>query len=78
MTSVELTAAQAAALHYASLSTGIDDDGALVEMLSDNYVKRRAGKRRGKEEATGAKELSPEDFEKFEHRCPKCGFEWDD
>ncbi len=26
----------------------------------------------------GAKELGPDDFEDFDHQCPKCGFEWDD
>lgn len=26
----------------------------------------------------GAKEISEEDFQEFEHTCPKCGFEFDD
>jgi len=26
----------------------------------------------------GAKELDPDDFDDFDHQCPKCGFEWDD
>jgi ParB-like chromosome segregation protein Spo0J len=29
-------------------------------------------------EIEGAKELSEEDFDKFDHQCPKCGFEFDD
>lgn len=24
------------------------------------------------------KELDEQDFDKFDHQCPKCGFEWDD
>lgn len=27
---------------------------------------------------TGAKELSPDEFSDFDHKCPKCGFEFDD
>jgi len=26
----------------------------------------------------GAKELDEDDFDNFDHQCPKCGFEWDD
>ncbi len=26
---------------------------------------------------TGSKELSAEDFSEFDHKCPKCGFEFD-
>lgn len=26
----------------------------------------------------GAKELSADDFDNFDHQCPRCGFEWDD
>ena len=26
----------------------------------------------------GAKELSKSDFEEFQHKCPRCSFEWDD
>ena len=29
-------------------------------------------------EVTGAKELDEDDFDKFQHQCPKCSFEWDD
>lgn len=27
---------------------------------------------------TGSKEFSEDDFDKFDHQCPKCGFEFDD
>ncbi len=30
----------------------------------------------GPDEATGSKELSTNDFDKFAHACPKCGFEF--
>jgi hypothetical protein len=26
----------------------------------------------------GAEELSADDFDNFQHECPKCGFEWND
>lgn len=26
----------------------------------------------------GSRELDPADFSDFEHKCPKCGFEWDE
>lgn len=26
----------------------------------------------------GSKELDEDDFDNFDHQCPKCGFEWDD
>jgi hypothetical protein len=29
-------------------------------------------------EITGAKELGENDFDNFQHQCPKCSFEWDD
>lgn len=29
------------------------------------------------EEITGAKELGEEEFSKFDHTCPKCGFQFD-
>lgn len=30
------------------------------------------------EEKDGAKELDENDFQEFDHQCPKCGFHWDD
>ncbi len=28
--------------------------------------------------ADGSQELSEGDFQNFDHKCPKCNFEWDD
>jgi ParB-like chromosome segregation protein Spo0J len=45
---------------------GFDDD-ALAAMLAEPEVKPGA---------EGAKELDPNDFNEFDHTCPKCGFGW--
>jgi ParB-like chromosome segregation protein Spo0J len=31
-----------------------------------------------KEPARGSRELNESDFQKFDHKCPKCGFEYDE
>lgn len=36
------------------------------------------GERAGDFSGEGSVELNPEDFENFEHSCPRCGFGWND
>ncbi len=43
-----------------------------AEFFFDDVVGGEPG-----EPATGSKELSPDDFNEFNHKCPRCGFHFD-
>ena len=63
------------AVEYAAARLGRPADGELVEFLAKRYLDKPS---RARADAVGAQELHADEFDGFEQKCPKCGFEWDD